>query len=72
MTPFYSHLAGIPGYDAAANIDKIGLLAVTGVAAAFGGHGLVQIGRARYDKKKAEQAAAAAAAAEKKSEGGES
>src|SRR5688572_9823599 len=50
MTPFYSHLAGIPGYDAAADIDKIGMLAVAGVAAAFGGHGLIQIGRSKYDK----------------------
>lgn len=43
MTPFYQHLTGVPGFGAASNIDKIGVLATAGVAAAFAGHGLVQI-----------------------------
>jgi hydrogenase small subunit len=51
MTPFYRHLTGIPGFGAAADIDKLGLYAVAGVAAAFTGHGLVQITkRARADR----------------------
>jgi hydrogenase small subunit len=58
MTPFYVHLAGIPGYDAAADIDKVGAVAVLGVGAAFAGHGLVQIGRRQYDKRQAAKAAA--------------
>jgi len=43
MTPFYQHLPGIPGFAAASDIDKLGLLAVAGVGAAFGAHGLIQI-----------------------------
>lgn len=43
MTPFYQHLAGIPGFGAASNIDTIGSLAVLGVGAAFAGHGLIQM-----------------------------
>jgi hydrogenase small subunit len=46
MTPFYSHLAGIPGLGSwGANVDKVGLWATAGVGAAFAGHGLVQIAR---------------------------
>ena len=47
MTPFYAHLTGIPGFGAAANIDKVGLLATAAVAAGVGAHGLVQLGRHR-------------------------
>jgi len=43
MTPFYQHLPGVPGFAAASDIDKIGLLAAAGVGAAFGAHGLIQI-----------------------------
>jgi hydrogenase small subunit len=43
MTPFYQHLAGIPGFGAASNVDTIGALAVLGVGAAFAGHGVIQI-----------------------------
>jgi hydrogenase small subunit len=43
MTPFYQHLAGVPGFGAASNIDTIGALAVVGVGAAFAGHGVIQI-----------------------------
>ena len=52
MTPFYSHLTGIPGFDDAANIDKLGLIAVAGVGAAFAGHGLVQITKRKLSKPK--------------------
>jgi hypothetical protein len=45
MTPFYQHLAGVPGFGAGSNIDTIGAGAVLGVAAAFAGHGLIQIAR---------------------------
>jgi hydrogenase small subunit len=43
MTPFYQHLAGIPGYAAGTNVDMLGLAAVAGVGAAFAGHGVIQI-----------------------------
>ncbi len=47
MTPFYAHLPSVPGFGVHSNIDKVGLWATAGVAAAFAAHGLVQIGR-RY------------------------
>jgi hydrogenase small subunit len=50
MTPFYTHLAGVPGFGDAADIDKLGLYAVGTVAAGFTAHGLVQLGRRTYDK----------------------
>ncbi len=53
MTPFYAHLTGVPGFGTAADIDKIGLYATAGVAAAMTTHGLVQLGRKAYDKRKA-------------------
>ena len=52
MTPFYQHLAGVPGFDAATNIDRIGLYATGAVAAAFTAHGLVQIGKRRLAKRR--------------------
>lgn len=52
MTPFYSHLSGIPGFGAASDVDTIGLWATAGVAAAFAGHGLVQLGKRTYEKHK--------------------
>ncbi len=52
MTPFYQHLSGIPGFDAATNIDRIGLYATGAVAAAFTAHGLVQIGKRRLAKRR--------------------
>jgi hydrogenase small subunit len=45
MTPFYEHLKGVPGFDAATSIDKVGAIATAGVAAAFTAHGLVQLSR---------------------------
>jgi hypothetical protein len=56
MTPFYTHLSGVPGFGDAADIDRIGLYATAAVAGAFAAHSLVQIGRRQYDKKKAEKA----------------
>jgi hydrogenase small subunit len=52
MSPFYAHLTGVPGFGAAADIDKIGLYATGAVAAAFTAHGLVQLGRRTYDRRK--------------------
>jgi hydrogenase small subunit len=43
MTPFYAHLAGIPGFGVHSNIDRIGLGAAAGVAAAFTAQGLLKI-----------------------------
>ena len=43
MTPFYEHLTGVPGFGAAASIDRVGVYA-TGVAAVgFTTHALVQL-----------------------------
>ena len=48
MTPFYQHLPTVPGYAVQENVDKIGALAVGAVAVAFGGHGLISIGRQKF------------------------
>ena len=64
MTPFYSHLSGVPGFGDAADIDKIGLYATAAVGATFAAHSLVQIGRRVYDKRKEAAAIPAAAATE--------
>jgi hydrogenase small subunit len=45
MSPFYSHLAGVPGFGVQSNVDKVGLWATVGVGAAFAAHGLIQIGK---------------------------
>jgi len=45
MTPFYQHLQGVPGFGMASNIDKVGLWATIGVAAAFGTHGMIEAAR---------------------------
>lgn len=39
MTPFYRHLAGVPGFGVASDIDTIGLWATGAVGAAFAAHG---------------------------------
>jgi hypothetical protein len=43
MTPFYQHLSGIPGFQTATPIDKVGLWATAGVGAAFAAHGLIAL-----------------------------
>jgi len=43
MTPFYQHLSGIPGFQSATSIDRVGLWATAGVGAAFAAHGLVSL-----------------------------
>jgi hydrogenase small subunit len=43
MTPFYAHLPGVPGFGVHSNIDRIGLGAAAGVAAAFTAQGLLKI-----------------------------
>jgi hydrogenase small subunit len=45
MTPFYRHLAGVPGFGIQSSADKVGVWATAGVAAAFATHGLVQLGK---------------------------
>ncbi len=45
MAPFYSHLPNIPGFGIHTPVDKVGVWATAGVAAAFAAHGLVQIGK---------------------------
>lgn len=43
MTPFYTHLTGVPGFGAGSNVDTVGALGVGAVGAAFAGHGLIQL-----------------------------
>ncbi len=70
MTPFYAHLAGIPGFGVHSNIDRIGLGATAGVAAAFAAQGLLKVTQRRvvHGPRKHDEPAAAT----KGGEGGES
>jgi hypothetical protein len=58
MTPFYSHLPGFPGFGLHSNVDRVGVWATAGVAAAFAAHGFVQLGK-RWMYAKADESAAA-------------
>jgi hydrogenase small subunit len=60
MTPFYSHLSGVPGFAISSNVDKVGLWATLGVGAAFATHGLLQLGRRTLHKRKQERQSAPA------------
>lgn len=57
MTPFYSHLGDFPGFGVHSDIDKLGLWLTGATAAAFGAHGLVQIGKSLAQKDTAEATA---------------
>jgi hydrogenase small subunit len=60
MTPFYEHLAGVPGFGTASNIDRVGAWATAGVGAAFGAHGLAAMVRRKFgsrDSQDGEEAA---------------
>jgi hydrogenase small subunit len=51
MTPFYRHIAGVPGFGIASDVDKIGIGGTAVMAAGLAAHGLIQIGkRARENK----------------------
>ena len=52
MTPFYQHLDGVPGFNRATSIDRVGAYATAGVAAAFAAHGLVQITKREVAKRR--------------------
>jgi hydrogenase small subunit len=43
MTPFYAHLQGVPGFGVSGNVDRVGILATAGVAAAFAAHGFMSL-----------------------------
>ncbi len=45
MTPFYTHLEGVPGFGVASSVDKVGLWATVGVGAAFAAHGFMSLGK---------------------------
>ncbi len=51
MTPFYTHLSGIPGFNVQTSVDTVGLAATAGVAGVFVAHGLVQLGKRWLDKR---------------------
>lgn len=55
MTPFYSHIAGVPGFGVHASADRVGLWLTAGVAAAYATGGLIQYGR-RLAQEKTEAA----------------
>jgi hydrogenase small subunit len=55
MTPFYRHLPTIPGFRLGTPVDKVGLWASAGVAAAFATHGVISlVQRARTGRIKEE------------------
>lgn len=59
MTPFYQHLSGVPGFNLATSVDKVGLIATAGVGTALAAHGVVSAARlaaAKRAEKKREQA----------------
>ena len=58
MTPFYSHVAGVPGFGVHTTADRVGIIAAAGVAGAYVAHGLVQLTRRRAARVKTEAAAA--------------
>jgi len=60
MTPFYEHLAGVPGFGVGTSIDRVGAWATAAVAGTFTAHALVQLTR----RKLAETAAKKQRAAE--------
>lgn len=52
MTPFYTHLAGAPMFGLGAHIDKVGLAATAGVAAAFAWHGAASYTKRRLEARR--------------------
>ena len=72
MTPFYSHLAGFPGFGLHSKVDRVGAWATAGVAAAFAAHGLVQIGKRWKQGDLEHQQAAAARAKDEAAKGASS
>ncbi len=69
MTPFYAHLAGVPGFGIHSSADRIGIWATAAVAAAYAAHGLVQIGRRWAHEKSAAPAPAKPSPEAEKGEG---
>jgi hydrogenase small subunit len=51
MTPFYRHLPELPGVGPHTSLDKLGLVAAGGVAAAFAAHTLVHVGKRVLEKR---------------------
>jgi hydrogenase small subunit len=51
MTPFYQHLDSVPGFQGT-SIDRVGLMATAGVAAAFATHGFISMARHWRDTSK--------------------
>jgi hydrogenase small subunit len=56
MTPFYRHLDGVPGFGVQSDIDRVGIWATAGVAAAFAAHGVVSLARRWKEVEGAEEA----------------
>ncbi|HLK10608.1 MAG TPA: hydrogenase small subunit [Candidatus Binatia bacterium] len=57
MTPFYRHLAGVPGFGLGSDVDRVGALAAAGVGAAFAAHGVVAAAKRWWERKSGGDAA---------------
>jgi hydrogenase small subunit len=70
MTPFYRHLANVPGFGISGTVDEVGVLATAAVGAAFAGHGIISASRLAAGRRKERAAAerSAGGKAGKKSE----
>ena len=68
MTPFYRHLPGIPGFRTTTTLDRVGLAATAGVAAAFAAHGVAAALRQRLGRRAAPPGQAERGAADDRGE----
>ena len=57
MTPFYRHIAGVPGAAVSSDVDTLGLWLTAGAAAGFAAHGAVHFSKLRVKKALARRAA---------------
>jgi hypothetical protein len=71
MTPFYTHLKGVPGFAAGTSVDQVGVIGAAAVGTAFTGHALVQLTRKVKRKTTQEPAPAPAPTAAPHDEDGE-
>lgn len=55
MSPFYRHLAGIPGFGVASEVDEAGIWLTAGVATAFVAHGVARVVKSRLGARPEEE-----------------
>ena len=68
MTPFYDRLPHVPGLDAGATAERIGLTIVAATAAGFAAHGVGKVVQRRLGKRADQRSAAVAATGASSSE----